>query len=537
MRERLRKLLTLTLTASMVLSMSTAAFAEEYNEDAVIMEVQESDSGEFDEKETSEYEASDLAGIDSVDEITIDAAEGSADAEVGGSVSDPSADPETWSTDPKYAKYTYGIYLPELFDLNDRDMISDNWIYNGEKTSKEALTGDDLGYWYDGTNIFDEYGLVITSSGKAARVSFNCVPLGSSKYFVYAYGIANEFDWANSTIRNWEVEGEEAYAVSRNNYYGLAKDGSDYVPAGVFDYTKFTWYEKDGGSGANGNIVFEGAVINWSSGKKAEKNRLYKVDKLKTKYNLYATVSFDAVDGKWKEVENNKFQKSSKQPFFYPVLVCRKSYRTIDGVKIKPTKEDKKFLRTINDTLKARPINFEIRRRPMAGTTSENYIYGNSWRYTSLMGDDLDFKSSGKLKKATLQFKSTAYVNEKDNDSDDFDNEEAEAGTENTTSQVAGYYLTHVLKMKKIKDSEVSSTNLESNIKAGNSPFKAKTDSWYTTKTIAGYDTLIVYGANNMEGVAAFRKRKDTTVGSGFYKDEKNMFIQSVNLDEIEEAE
>ena len=540
MRKRLRKLLSLTLAASLVLSLNTVAFAEEMTEDTVIVDAVDSDTVGDEGSEASDLEVSDEAGLDSVEEAVIDSlgnvdAEGSAAASVTNTVSSPFVDPTTWSTDPYYAKHTYGIFLPELFGYNDRDMISGDYIWNNAKLNiRKAKTGYDL---TSDEYYFDDYGLINLDNGKYARVSFNCVPIESGVYFIYAYGIANEFDGSHyqNLYENNKVPNRRS--LSRNNYYGMTLDN---VPAGVFDYTRFTWNEKDGGSGANGNIVFEGAVIRWSSGKKAEKDYLIKVDKLTCKNNLYATVSFDAVDGKWLKVKN-KFLKSTKQPSFYPVLKAKKSYWNANGDKIKVTKEDKQLVKRINKTLKANPINFEIRRRPMAGTISEDYVKSDPWKYTSLMGDDLDFKSNGKLKKAVLQFKSYASVKEKDGDSDDFDMEEGEAGTENTKTQVSSYLLTHVLKIKKMKDGEATA-NVENTIKAGDFRFKTKTDCWYTTRSIGGDDCLIVYGANNMEGVAAFRKRKDTSVGSGFYKDDKNMFIMSVDDEakvddaEVEEA-
>lgn len=539
MRKRLRKLLSLTLAASLALSLNTVAFAEEMTEDTVIVDAVDSDTVGDEGSEASDLEVSDEAGLDSVEEAVIDSlgnvdAVGSTEASVTNTVSSPYADPKTWSTDPYYARHTYGIYLPELFGYEDRDMISSDVITNGKTETKPALTGYDIA----DNDYFNKYGLLGTDTGKVAKISFNCAEIESGVYFIYAYGIANEFDYFDTDSRNKGIDSEtEREALSRNNYYGMTQDN---VPAGVFDYTRFTWNEKDGGSGANGSIVFEGAVIRWSSGKKAEKDRIIKVDKLTCKNNLYATVSFDAIDGKWVKVKN-KFQKSSKQPSFYPVLKAKKSYRNASGEKIKATKEDKQLVKRINKSLKASPINFEIRRRPMAGTVSEDYTEKSSWKYTSLMGDDLDFKSNGKLKHATLQFKSNVSVKEKDSDSEEWDNEDAEAGTKNTKTQIASYYLTHVLKMKKMKDSEFTNS-VEDKIKAGEFHYKEKVDSWYATKSIAGYDTLIVYGANNMEGVAAFRKRKDTSVGSGFYKDDKNMFIMSVDDEakvddaEVEEA-
>lgn len=537
MRKRLRKLLSLTLAASLALSLNTVAFAEEMTEDTVIVDAVDSDTVGDEGSEASDLEVSDEAGLDSVEEAVIDSlgnvdAEGSAAASVTNTVSTPFADPTTWSTDPYYARHTYGIYLPELYGYNDRDMISGDYIWNNAKVNiRKAKTGYDL-------DDINGYGVMTIGNGKRAKISFNCVPIESGVYFIYAYGIANEFD--GSHYQNFYEKNNvpNRWSLSRNNYYGMTPDN---VPAGVFDYTRFTWYEKDGGSGANGNIVFEGAVIRWSSGKKAEKDYLIKVDKLTCKNNLYATVSFDAVDGKWLKVKN-KFQKSTKQPSFYPVLKAKKSYRNVNGDKIKCTKEDTKLVKRINKTLKANPINFEIRRRPMAGTISEDHIFEEyAKKYTSLMGDDLDFKSNGKLKKAILQFKSYATVKEKDGDSDDFDMEEGEAGTKNTKTQVSSYLLTHVLKINKMKDGEATA-NVENTIKAGDFHYKTKTDCWYTTRSIGGDDCLIVYGANNMEGVAAFRKRKDTSVGSGFYKDDKNMFIMSVDDEakvddaEVEEA-
>lgn len=538
MRNRLKKLLSITLAASLALSMNTVAFAEEITDDAVIVET--GDNAAVDEIGASETEAA----VDSYAQV---------DEEAKKSLSDPSADPMTWSKDPKYAKHTYGIYIPELFgDYEYKDMKDGDYVVGDGKTvTRKALTGYDLAA--DGS-AFDEYGIIGLDNGKVAKVSFNCMKISGStdSYFIYAYGIANEFDyykaeqnWYKSGIKEgdaeYEAEHDKNYALSNNNYYGMTGGKTaddDPVPAGVFDYSKFTWNEKDAGATSNGNVVFEGAVITWTAGEKAKKNEYVYVNQLKFKNNQFATVSHDAVNGAWLKI-NNKYQDNTnpkKQPSFYPVLKTKniKVYDkdTKKEKKNKPDDATKTLVKNFNKVLKNSPIKFEIRRRPMAGTVSDDYLVtGSSWRFTSLLGDGLDFKKDGKLRKAILQFKSVASVKERDVDKDDVDTESKSSSS--GIAQVAAYYVTHVLKYKKLKDKYLSDEKLEDKIKnvskeGENKDLFAKTDAWYKTDTLSGYDTLIMYGVNNMEGVAAFRKKDDASIGKGYYNNNKDVFISSI---------
>ncbi len=532
MRNRLKKLLSITLAASLALSMNTVAFAEEITDDAVIVET--GDNAAVDEIGASETEAT----VDSYAQV---------DEEAKKSLSDPSADPMTWSKDPKYAKHTYGIYIPELFgDYEYKDMKDGDYVVGDGKTvTRKALTGYDLAP--DGS-AFDKYGIIGLNNGKVAKVSFNCMKISGStdSYFIYAYGIANEFDYYRAA-QKWEKDGvpsdnaaysdvlDKAYGLSNNNYYGMTPDD---IPAGVFDYSKFTWNEKDAGATANGNVVFEGAVITWTAGEKAKKNEYVYVNQLRFKNNQFATVSHDAVNGAWLKI-NNKYQDNTKkQPSFYPVLKT-KNLKTYDKVTKKEKKSGDKcpkstktMVKDFNKVLKGSPIKFEIRRRPMAGTVSDDYLVtGSSWRFTSLLGDGLDFKKNGKLRKAILQFKSVASVKERDVDKDDVDTESKSSSS--GIAQVAAYYVTHVLKYKKLKDKYLSDEKLEDKIKnvSKETAYKdlfAKTDAWFKTDTLSGYDTLIMYGVNNMEGVAAFRKKDDASIGKGYYNNDNDVFISSI---------
>lgn len=437
-------------------------------------------------------------------------------------VSDPTKDPTTWSKDAYSVAHTYYLYLTGLTGYDDADMVSSDMIYNGKKINRPAVTGDNLvgqAEYYEG------------------HVSYNCIPIEGDTYVIYAYGIyGGEFADDDSynygdeknvdSIKNSVASINGALSASVNDG-GLDVDSK---PAGIFDYTKFTWSEKGGNANGNGKIIYDAAVIQWTSGQKAKKLRLFEVSDLKYKNNMYATVSYCSTkDGRWQKLTKNAFQKTSKQPSFYPVLRLKKSYRDVDGTKVSRTSSDKKLLKKVNKALKGKKIEFEIRRRRIAGTVSGDYkAEYKSWKFVSLMGDDLDFKSSGKLKKATLQFKSETDTKEKDANSSDVKST-TEEGTEPKAakSQSKGYWLTHVLKMKKLSSGDASDASLESKLLKSEFKNKTKTDVWYTTKSIDGFDTLIVYGANNLEGVAAFRKRSDKSVGAGYYNSDKDCFILS----------
>ena len=184
----------------------------------------------------------------------------------------------------------------------------------------------------------------------------------------------------------------------------------------------------------------------------------------KAKNSMHATVSFNVgADGKWQKVAYNKFlpkpgdiSAEKNRPYFYPQLQCKKSYRDVNGTKHKADKDDKKFLKTINKELrkKANRVYYEIRRRPIAGSVSDDYLSDGipyvPYKYVSLIGDELDFKKNGKLKSAKLQFKSTTSRLDEDMDTDDID-KTIGAGEGNTTAKSMGYYLTHVLTTKDVK--------------------------------------------------------------------------------------
>ena len=442
-----------------------------------------------------------------------------------GTVSDPSKDPTTWSKDPYSAAHTYLLYLPGLtgfdydLDFEDADMVSADKIYNGKKLDRKAVTGDDLKW------IADHYN---------NHISYNCIPIESDIYVIYGYGI-NDGEFETDENYNEKVASTNGALAASVNDWGIDVDGK---PAGVFDYSKFTWSEKGGDSKGNGKILYDAAVIQWTSGQKAKKLRLFEVENLYYKNNMYATVSYCATkDGKWQKLTSNAFQKTSKQPSFYPKMRVKKSYRDVDGTKVKSTNSDKKLKNRINKALKNKKIEFEIRRRPIAGTVSGDYLIGENdnirrnttFKYVTIMGDDLDFKDSGKLKKATVQFKSLTATKEKDADSDDAKKSTEEGGTPKAAKvQATGYYITHALKMQKLKSSDVTA-DLESKLLKGEFKKKTKKDLWYTTKNIGGFDTLIVYGAQNLEGVAAFRKRSDKSVGCGYYNSDTDCFITSLD--------
>ena len=125
------------------------------------------------------------------------------------------------------------------------------------------------------------------------------------------------------------------------------------------------------------------------------------------------------------------------------------------------------------------------------------------------------------------QFKSIAYTKEEDADPDKSSDDED--GAKVAKVQSIGYYVTHALKKKKLSSSDASNANLKTDLLNCTFKRKDKTDVWYTTKTIDGFDTLIVYGAQNLEGVAAFRKRTDKSVGKGYYNSDKDCFITSAD--------
>ncbi len=433
-------------------------------------------------------------------------------------------DPMTWGKDPVQARFTYMLFMPGLTGYKDNDFVSGNMIVNGKVVQRRALTGYDMP--------------IMTG------VSFNTIKVeGYDYYVIYCYGIDNSEFEGNYNLAM-------ASSASQNNYYGFTPDG---MPAGVFDYTPFTWYRKDGSATSNGKIIYDAAIIKWSQGKEAEKERFIVLDKLQYKYNKFATVSFNVgADGKWKKLEKNAFQKPSYQPRFWPVFKKKDSYKDVTGTRHKFSKLDKdekkelkKAIKKINKQVKSSSnyVKFEIRRRPISGTVSSDYLNDGipyvPYKYVSLLGDDLDFTKKGKLDKANLQFKSITYKQDKDMDEDDID-KDAEAGKSgNTSKRATGYYLTHILKMKQVKDKykkNMTGAELEKKIMGGDFSPKTKTDIWYYTKTqkVSNYlksgsdvRTLVAFGANNLEGAAIFASRADGSIGTGYYFSDTNYFINS----------
>ncbi len=431
-------------------------------------------------------------------------------------------DPTTWSKDPAQARFTYLMVLPQLSGYDDNLTVSGdkaNMLIDGKTVKRRALTGWDMPIW--------------------VGVSYNAVKIEGDYYVVYAYGISNEFDGGSGYFNSYNAYRHADMAG--NNYYGMTPDG---VPAGVFDYTEFTWYKKDGGLKNNAKIVFEASIVKKGTNGEYEKQRIYEVKGLTTKAcknKMHATVSFDAINGKWVPLKYNTFlpkasdpSATKNKPYFYPQFQCKKSYRDVNGVKVKADRDDKKLLRTINKELKKkdRRIYYEIRRRPIAGSVSDDYLDDGlptvPFKYVSLIGDELDFKKNGKLKNAKLQFKSVTYKRDEDMDVDEIDTTVA-AGKANTTAKAIGYYLTHVLTTKDVKKSDQGSADLQKRIENGEYRKKEKTDLWIYTRDINGYDTLLAYGANDLQGVAAFRKRDDRTIGTGYYKSDKEYFISSLD--------
>ncbi len=512
MTKRIKREIALLLTAALVLTMNSVAFASR-TVDAEILESDEdtlspSNPSESDnEAEKKEKESTSIYYKD----ITTP-------------VNTLKDDPEKWSKDPAEARFTYMMMLPELAGYDENLTVSGekaNYIENGKAVKRRALNGYDMPI--------------------CLGISFNTVKVDNS-YVVYAYGFENEFgDGARKTY-SYNDYRHMLDSASENNYYGLTPDGT---PAGVFDYTPFTWYGKDGNTKANGKIVFEAAVIKKGSNGEYERDRIYEIKGLTTKKAkncMHATVSFNVgADGKWQKVAYNKFLpkpgdmgSEKNQPYFYPQFQCKKSYRDVNGDKHKADKDDKKFLKSINKELRKKDnrIKYEIRRRPIAGSVSSDYLSDGipyvPYKYVSLIGDELDFKKNGKLKSAKLQFKSTTRRMDEDMDIDDIE-KDVKAGEGNTTAKSAGYYLTHVLTTKNVKKSEQSG-EIEKKILKGEFHKKEKTDLWIFTKSISGYDTLLVFGTNDFEGAAAFRKRDDKTIGAGYYHSDTDCFITSLDL-------
>ena len=494
MTKRIKREIALLLTAALVLTMNSVAFASR-TVDAEILQSSE-------------------AAITSSTEITTPA----------NTLKD---DPTTWSKDPAEARFTYMMMLPELADYDEIYTLSgDNAdvIVNGKAVKRNGLSGYDMPI--------------------LMGVSYNAVKIEGDSYVVYAYGFYNEFDGVQEAGSYSDYKRmTSSENLIENNYYGMLPDGT---PAGVFDYTPFTWYGKDGGTKANAKIVFEAAVIKKGSSGEYERERIYELKGLttsKAKNKMHATVSFNVgADGKWVPLKYNKFlpkpgdvTATKNKPYFYPQFQCKKSYRDLAGNKIKADKDDKKFLKTINKELrdKDRRIYCEIRRRPVAGSVSSDYLTYDGipyepFQYVSLIGDELDFKKNGKLKNGKLQFKSLTSKQEKDMDTDDID-KTVGAGEGNTTAQSIGYRLTHVLTTKDIKKADQSDKDLQKKIENGEYKKKTKTDLWIMTKEIEGYNTLLAYGANDLEGVAAFRERKDKSIGSGYYHSDTDCFISSLD--------
>ncbi len=539
MTRNLKKRIAVLLAATMVMGSSSLSFASELpaDENAEVYEV-------VDGAVDSEVDAAILEDAAEDEAVLSDAGDSAElNEEAKSTVSDITAEPTTWSTDGALAKYTYLRYLPRLTGYDDEYMVSGDIIYKNKKVEKgnPSIKADDFDPYYLSKGIY-------YNSVGAAMLSYNCIPVGNlngkEMYVIYGYGIMNEFDRYGHTLLKPGNEG----SASENNFFGLDTEN---IPGGVFDNTNFTWFDKSGSSGGNGKIVYDAAVVSWTKGEAPVKEQIFDVDNLgyNSKNRKYATVSFNVGgDGKWSVLPANAYLKGEKvkdskyAPYFYPIFKVKKSYYDANGTKHKPDKDEKKFRTDLNkDMKKNHKIYFEIRRRPIAGVVSDNYISAqhdngnNSYEtpgatdyYATLIGDDLDFRDSGKLKKGSLQFVSRTYTIYHDFDSDDFKSSGENSGG-GSNSQAIGYYLTHKLVMQKLKDREITSDLADSILGVGGKTFNKKkmNDAYYLTKKVGGENTLIVYGANNFEGVAAFRKRPDKTIGAGYYNSDDDCFLTS----------
>ncbi len=488
-----------------------------------------------------------------------------------------SSEPTTWSTDKRYVRNTFLRLMPELADpdLTVNDLISGNAIMNGKVIEKyPAMTLKELEKIFKSSAYYD-------------YVSFNAIKLTdelySDLYLIQAYGIMNDFDGENYEIKTednfneWDNEyasilldsnGKQVtkndkilYKVaspSYNSYYGW--DQNYTTPAGVYDGLPFTWYAKSGGSDGNGRIIYRGALVHWSQGKDAERDRFLEVENLvvngKTtsdKKLFHATVSFDYINGQggWIGVENKKRNKGNKDirdnPRFYPKFKLAKTmndktkmkegYRDKDGTLYLLDKTSKKqyekFKKRINKLIKnSYPIAFEIRRRPLVSTVSTNYTDNRDGGYIvdaatdskfmSVNGSLIEHNSAGtklKFKDLVLQFKTKTYKYEKDVDVSDSSESKSSDNSE-ATGQARVNEWTMVLKKKSLKD--IDTTKGYKNVDV------LVQDKTSTIQNAGGYPVLLVKGINDLEGTAAIRERPDRTVGIGYWNSDTDNFITSL---------
>lgn len=541
MRKDWKKSVATLLAASMIFSVNTTAFAEEVSTDAVIDE-----AGAVTLDTDATYE-------EITDEVTVDSvAEVDAASETK-TVSDPSLDPLTWTKDFDSAKYTYLMLLPELSGYKYYDTTSGDAISNGVtlKDGNPALT----------VKTIEE----INKNGGYIGISYNTIKLQEGYYYIYAYGIKNEFD-------GYEVDTDNPLIPSvSNNFYGMSP--ADSKAAGVFDGLAFTWAEKNGDSKNNGKIIYEGAVIKWSSGKKAERDNYYKVGSLICKNNTYATVSYNiGTNGEWQPLTYNAYRTNltspNKMPYFYPKLQINDDYIAYRNENYKKKKEkvseQKKLMKEWNKTLKLETNReyFEIRRRPIAGTSSANYIdyysgrTGIPSRYITVQDDGFTFNKNGGITKAALQFKTRTYVKDENKKAEDDDEEKKEDSEEASTSgKASGYYVTYVPKAKELNKNTAASLDpveIREYLKTGTkeqlkyNKLNGKVDVFFRGRNRSNSNypvyvgdsanpVLFVYGANNLEGIAVFREKDNDgsaiTIGGGYYNGEKDCFITSIDED------
>lgn len=543
MRKDWKKSVATLLAASMIFSVNTTAFAEEVSTDVVIDE-----AGAVTYDTDATYEGiTDEVAVDSVAEVDV--------ASETKTVSDPSTEPTSWTKDFDSAKYTYLMLLPELSGYKYYDTISGDAISNGKKLEygNPALTVEAIEK--------------INKEGGYIGISYNAIKLQEGYYYIYAYGIANEFD-GNEVITD---EANRYTPSVSNNFFGMSP--ADSKAAGVYDGMAFTWAEKSGDSKNNGKIMYEGAVIKWKSGTKAERDNYYKVGSLVCKNNKYATVSYNiGADGSWQGLTYNAYRTNltspNKMPYFYPKLQINDDSITYRNDKYKKkkekVKEQKKLMKEWNKTLKleANREYFEIRRRPIAGTSSANYIdpysgrTGIPSRYMMVQDDGLTYNKNGGITKAALQFKTVTLVKDENKKAEDDDEEKNKDSNEASTSgKAAGYYVTYVPKAKELNKNTAANLDpikIREYLKTGTkeqlkeNKLNGKVDVFFRGRNRSNSNypvyvgdsadpVLYVYGANNLEGIAVFREKTNSglaiTIGGGYYNGDKDCFITSIDED------
>nr|MCR4890606.1 hypothetical protein [Lachnospiraceae bacterium] len=408
-------------------------------------------------------------------------------------VSDPSADPSTWTTDPASAEKTFMLYLRGLLK-DDTLAVSHNKIVNGKVVVRDAVPA---------------------SQNMAISINnliFESEHIQDDYYLLLAYGI-NEGEGVNT----------------------LAYDGSKIVPAGIYDSQKFTWHAKNVSAKNNGKIYFDAAVVTWEkAGEKAELVETIKVSSLSIKNNQYATVSHDAVseNGKivWESIYN-AYNKSNKQPYFTYKLkattVKNKEYGDKNN-KLKATKAEKALVKALNTKLKTKQYPFEIRRRDLVdydlANPSEQIVYAE------LKDDVLKFSKNGKNVTAIVQVR-VPYSLE-DNTEEDT-SEETAKGKSKEKAEAKATSMELIIPLKKIGKNNQYPYGTE---KKGDYtwfryelPDNSAKDLVDTSKKNGQYydDIFVVQGVNNFENNVAFRIRNDNeeSIGSGFFIDKDVNYI------------